>query len=349
MGLWDKIKRTGHRAAGADPLEEIEMPESVALVPDEHYFRVFLAQMHLADASTFLSQWLPGAHVGVTYTRQGAAAVEYSKVLRPDPERMAAGARLNFPVTDLVPYRGGVVEIDAALFGLQTGSRLDLVVDVLQAVSGLPLPAVGPALDIAGQVTKAAKSLVQGGDGVVHLNVHQSYVSATGSNDGNVLRPLYVAGMLAGSAAIPPASLRVVNDRLHVVDADGRPQPLVDRDFLLLKIEGRSDRDDFWLPELDLLLSRSITALRHGDTPRAEAYRQDAVAAVFDSPALTWVDRERVIAAVRTRFALVAEAGLGATAERDPQSVGELVDRYGPSIDWVLAEGPSVREHALRP
>jgi hypothetical protein len=89
---------------------------------------------------------------------------------------MAAGARLNFPVTDLVPFRGGVVEIDAALFGLQTGSRLDLVVDVLQTVSGLALPAVGPALEVASQVTAAAKTLVEANDGVVHLNVHQSYV-----------------------------------------------------------------------------------------------------------------------------------------------------------------------------
>jgi len=325
------------------------MQESDALVPDEHYFRVFLAQMHLADASTFLSHWLPGAHVSVTYSRQGAAAVEYSKVLRPDPDRMAAGARLNFPVTDLVPYRGGVVEIDAALFGLQTGSRLDLVVDVLQTVSALPLPAVGPALDIANQVTAAARNLVQGSDGVVHLNVHQSYVSAAGSNAGNVLRPLYVVGMLAGDAPLPSASLRVVDDRLHVVDAQGQPQPLADRDFLLLKIEGRANRDDFWLPEFDLLLSKSITALRHGDATRAEAYRQDAVAAVFDSPELTWVDRERVIAAVRARFAAVAGAGLGASADADPQSVRELVDRYGPDVNRVLAEGPSEREYALRP
>lgn len=348
MPFWNMIKRTGRRRAGVDPLEELEVDGASALVPDEHYFRVSLAQMHLADESTFLSHWLPGAHVGVTYTRQDASPVEYSKVLRPDPARMAAGARLNFAVTDLVPYRGGVLEIEAALFGLQTGSRLDLVVDVLQAVSGLALPAVGPALEVASRVTAAAKSLVEANDGVVHLNVHQSYVSAGGTGADNVLRPLHIAAMLATDAPILTASLRVVNDRLHVVDGEGAVRPLVDCDFLLLKIEGRPDRDDFWLPELELLLSRAITALRHGDTSRAENYREDALSFVWDSPALTWVDRERVAAAATKRFDVVASARRGASAGRDPQSLRELVDQYGPGVDLVLAEGPSKHNHALR-
>jgi hypothetical protein len=107
--------------------------------------------------------------------------------------------------------------------------------------------------------------------------------------------------MLATDAPIP-APMRVLGDRLLVVRADGGVQPLVGFDFVLLKIEGRHDRDDFWLPELELLLSKGISALRHGDTSRANAYRQDALAAVWDSVALTWVDRERVAAAVAKRL-----------------------------------------------
>jgi hypothetical protein len=39
MGLWDTIRRTGQRQAGADPLAELEVDGAVPLVPDEHYFR----------------------------------------------------------------------------------------------------------------------------------------------------------------------------------------------------------------------------------------------------------------------------------------------------------------------
>jgi hypothetical protein len=324
MRIWDRIRRSGQRQAGADPLAQIEVDGAVPLVPDEHYFRVSLAQMHLATESTLWADWVPGAHVAVSYSRQNAPLAEYSRVLRPDPERLAQGARLNFPITDLVPYRGGVLEIEAALFGLQAGNRLDLVVDVLQVVSGLGLPAVGAALQVAGQITTATRDLVAAGDGVVHLNMHQSYVAANGVGTGNVLRPMYVAALLSDNDQLATGSLTVVGDQLHV-DGPTGPEPLLGRDFLLLKIEARPDRDDFWLPELELFLSKAITALRHGDKSRAEDYRQDAVAAVWDTPTLTWVDRERVVAAVRERFAAVADSGLGATGAAAPSSVRELV------------------------
>ena len=347
MGLWDTIRRTGQRQAGVDPLDELEVEGANPLLPDQDYFRIVLAQMHLANKSTFLSHWLPGAHVRVKYTRQDAPAVEYAKVLRPDAERMAAGARINFPVTDLVPYRGGVVEIEAALFGLQNGTRLDLAVDVLEAVSGLALPAVATAVTVASQVTAAAKKLVEAGDGVVHLNIHQSYVSADGTNAENTLRPLYLAARLAGEPAVDPTSLRVVKDRLHVAGPGGETIPLVGVDFLLLKVESRVHRDDFWLPEFELLLSKAIAALRNGDKPRAENYRQDAIAAALDSPVLTWVDRERVVEAAKARFAVVAGAGLGAAGGREPRTVRDLVEKYAPDVDLVLARGPSSRAQAL--
>ena len=340
MTIWDQLKRTGRRQAGVDVLAEIEVAGTPALVPDQDYFRVSLAQMHLADESTLLADWVPGAHVNVGYHRQGAADAEYSRVLRPDPERLARGARLNFPVTDLVPYRGGVVEVEAALFGLQTGNRLDLVVDVLQLVSGLGLPAVGPALQVAGQVTKAARELVAG-SGAVHLATHQSYVAAGGVNADNTLRPLYLAAMLADDGPAP-TSMSVAGDQLQVPDGGTGVQPLVGRDFVLLKVEGRPDRDDYWLPELELFLSKAIAALRLNDKTRAEDYQRDAIAAVWDSPALTWVDRDRVIASVRQRFAAVAGSGLGATADREP-SVRELVETYAPPVDLVLAQGPATR------
>jgi len=345
MKLWDRIRHTGRRKAGADVLAELADDAALPLVPDQHYFRVLLAQMHLADRSTLLSHWLPGAHVDVSYTRQDAAPVRYSKVMRPDLRHLAEGARINYPITDLVPYRGGVVEIDAVLFGLRTGTRLDLAVDVLQAVSGLQLPAVGPAVAVASQVSAAARALVDSGDGVAHLTVHQSYLAGGAVNAGNTLRPLYLAALQHSDATPAPAALRVVNDRLHTTAA-GAPQPLLGVDFLLLRIEARPDRDDFWLPDLELFLSKAIAARRNGNHTAAEAYRQDAIAAAWDSPTLTWVDRDRVVAAVKARFAAVADAGLGVTGRTEPRSLRELVETYGPSTDLVLARGPTHRSAA---
>jgi hypothetical protein len=351
MGFWDTVRRTGQRQAQAFILRELPgAGGGRAVVPEADYIRVWLCEMFLANQSTLLAHWLPAAHVNVSLTQQGQPAMEFSRVLRPNLQHTAGGSvLLNYPITDLVPFNGGVLEVDAALVGLQTGTRLDVVVDLLQVVSQLPIPALEPAVSIARQVTSSTKSFVQGTDGLVHIDMHQGWSGGPGDDAdvSNTLKDSYVAALLATDRQVDPGSLRVVGSRLHQAGSDGSTSHLLGWDFLLLRVEVCDKRDDFWLPELQDQLNKAIEALNDGAPDLAERYRTAAIATVWKSPAFTWTDRDRIVGAVHARFDAVASSGRGAAGVSGPEGLTELVNTYGPKLDEVRANGPLTPELAF--
>jgi hypothetical protein len=261
-------------------------------------------------------------------------------------------ALLNYPITDLIPYGGGVLEIDAALFGLQSGTRLDVVVDVLQAVSNLPIPAIDQAVTVARQVATGARDLVAGTDGQVHLDVHQGWSSAAEDAagqepGGNGLRATYIAALLATERQVDPGRLRVVGNRLHTVRDDGTTAHLMGWDFLLLRVEKRSERDDFWLPEFEEQFGRAVDALEQGLPELAQSHRTAAIAIAWKSPNFTWADRDRIITAVNARFDALAGRGRGAAAGPAPRDLSDLVAKFGETSNMVRANGPLTEEQAF--
>lgn len=359
MSVWEKVRRTGQRQARAFVLQRIPSSGAdpgelqPALVPEQDYFQVWLCQMFLGTRSTLTADWLPAAHARVSLIRTGRPPVEYSKVLRPETHQLAQGVKLNYPLTPLIPFNGGMVEIEAALVAWQQSNRMDVAVELLQAVSAVafPLPALAPALGVATIVTTAARDLVDKCDGAVHLNLHQSYTAGNGNSPepDTVLRPTYLAVLLADENQVEPGTLRVVDSQLRHVDDHGQLHHLVGWDFLLLRVEGRATLDSFWLPEMEDLLDRAITALEAGNRTLAENYRTSAIGIALRSPLFTWVDRDRIVGAVRARFDHVAKLGLGAVPTRKPESLTELVTQYGPSLNEVRKRGRMSEASAFGP
>jgi hypothetical protein len=360
MSVWDLVRRTGQRQARAFVLQQIPSSGAdpgelqPALIPEQDYFQVWLCQMFLGTRSTLTADWLPAAHARVSVIRTGRPPMEYSKVLRPEAHQVAQGVKLNYALTPLIPFNGGIVEVEAALVAWQQSNRMDVAVELLQSVSALafPLPAVAPALGVATIVTTAARDLVDKCDGAVHLNLHQSYTAGNGAasdpEPDTVLRPTYIAVLLADENQVSPGTLRVVDSQLCHVEGNGQLRHLIGWDFLLLRVEGRATLDTFWLPEMEDLLDRAITALEAGNRALAESYRTSAIALVLRSPLFTWVDRDRIIDAVKARFDHVANRGLGAVPTRKPESLTELVTQYGPSVSEVQKRGSMSEAMAFR-
>lgn len=358
MRIWDKMRHTGQRDTKAFVFREIPQAgiapgtAGPALMVEQDYFRVWLCEIFLGTRSTLLADWLPAAHARVSVTRPGRTPLEFSKVVRPQPGHLAQGVRLNYPLTDLIPYKGGVVEIEAALVAWQQANRIDVAVELLQAVSALPVPSVAPALAIAAQVTTAARDLVRKGDGAVHLDLHQAFVSsengaATAPETGNILRPTYMAVLLADENEVSPGTLRVVNSQLCQLGTDGKVRHLLGWDFLLLRVEARSAIDDFWLPEMEELLDKAIAALEASSPTVARHYRSAAIAVAWRSPLFTWSDRDRIIGAIKARFDEVADRGLGAAPARRPESLTAMVEQYGPTADQVHDRGRMTEANAF--
>ena len=358
--IWEKVRRTGQRQAQAFVFQEIPsagahpgVPQP-ALVPEQDYFRVWLCEVFLGTRSTLTADWLPLVHARVAVTRPGWPPLEYSKVLEPEPGHLAQGVQLNYPLTDLIPFKGGVVEVEAALLAWQHAYPIDAVVDLLKMLSTMPIPPAAAALAIATQVTTAVRDLVQKGNGAVHLDLHQSF-AASGNEEGrnaepeNALRPSYLAVLLADESQVSPGTLRVVDSQLHQVGDDGQLRHLLGWDFLLLRIEGRATLDDFRLPEVEELLNKAMAALEAGRPTVATNYRSAAIAAAWRSPLLTWTDRDRIIDAIKARFDHVAQRGLGVVPTPAPESLTALVGQYGPDVGEIRARGPMTEASGFAP
>jgi hypothetical protein len=345
-GFWSSVRTTIARPARQlvyagipGPGAEVGGWEPV-LNPHEGYVRVWLSQLFLARKSTLLSGWVPAAHARVAVSVAGRTTHEFGRVLRPDPDAMADGVRLNFPLSDLLPYEGGDVEVEAALIGLRSGNHLDVVVDLLSMVSALPVP----GLDVAVKVSTGVRDLVTRSDGAVHLNLHETLTAAGGG--GSPVRSQYRALVLASHEQLASERLRVVDERLHQLDG-GTVVPLEGYDFMLLRVECRADRPDYWLPEIEELWTKAVGAYRDADTHAAEGYQRAACAAALGSPLLTRVDRRRLIEAIASQWELLSDRGHGVAGGAVPESVTELMRQWAPTVQEAAARGPITANEAF--
>ncbi|MEV4140467.1 hypothetical protein AB0J72_50925 [Dactylosporangium sp. NPDC049742] len=324
MGFWSTVRTTVRRPAEQLVFAALPAEGATPLVPRQGYVRVWLSQMFLQHRSTLLADWVPAAHTRVGITAGGRTTHDYGRVLRPEPGQLTDGVRLNFALTDLVPYEGGEIEVTAVLFGLQSGNHLDVAVDVLSLVSLLPVP----ALPVAAKVSESARDLVVRSDGRVHLDLHQTF-SADGGG-GAVVSPGHLAVVLAAQRDLADADLRVVGDRLHVV-RDGAVVPLAGHDFMLLRLECRTERPDLSIPDADRAWAAAVHAWSEGDDTAADGYQRAARAAVLQSPLLCDGDRRRAVTAIAAQWQQLRDQAQGLTADAVPEDLDALVRRWSPA------------------
>jgi hypothetical protein len=319
------------------PSDRADAPQSdAALTPMGSYLRVWLCELYLRKSTAWGKTWFPAVHAEVQLKFGDLDAATFSRVVRPPDQELAKGVRLNYRLTELLPYNGGVVEIRAALLALQGADPLGAALGVLQEFSALVAPPLGQALTLAAKVSTGTRDLLGATHGGVHLGFHETFV-AEGGGGGNVLRPGYVAVVLASRDQLDPARLRVVDDQLHLVGDGDASAPLQGFDYMLLRIEGRRERDDWRLRNIEEPLEQAILALSQGETSKADAYRTVALATAWRSSDLAVLDRRRVVAAIKEELAQIDDEGFGAVG-------GDLR-----SLDAIMASRamPSAQAAAL--
>jgi hypothetical protein len=277
-GPWSKVSGWLSRNAKAYVLAPIPLDdegEAAPLEPRESYLRVWLSEMCLAKRGSWLGSWSPAVHAEVRLPFGGQPAVTFSRVVRPGDDVLGdgtpgEGVLLNYPLTELVPFNGGTVEIEAALLGLKSDGNDPLAagVTMLESFSGLITPPLG-------QVLAAAAKLTTSAPGVPRPRQRRRPPGPPPDprlrRRGRRQRPpprLPRGRPRHGSPGPAPASLRVRGDRLYQLGSDSgsdheRPKPFTSHDFMLLRIEGREERDDWelLLPEIMEARSRALDAL----------------------------------------------------------------------------------------
>jgi len=299
----ERIKRWLH--SNAEHVTEAFIPDgdSEPLQPDGGYLRLWLAEGFLGTARSWGSDQFPALHGIVSFPLPGRGPASYSVLSRPP---LAGGVRLDYPITPLLPYHGGVIEIDAALYKVASGSPL---ITVLQLVGALQ-PLLGPPLNIAAAIAErlsdGIQSVLDASRQEPLLAIHQSLV-APGSN-GTAVRSGYSA-ILATPQHRLQGTPSVRDGRLVLATAAGAQQP-TGTDYLMLRVECRTERDDWNFPYLDTLIAASAEAYLTGQQARFESLRTEAILRAYNSPDLVPVDRKRVAILVTERIDEIQQLGI---------------------------------------
>jgi hypothetical protein len=183
------------------------------------------------------------------------------------------------------------------------------LVTALQFVGALE-PLLGPPLDLAAAI---ADRLGDGIQAVLDaqqqeplLALHQSLLSPGGS--GTVVRSGYSVILGAPRARLPGAP-SISDGRLVLTTPTGTLQ-LTGTDYLVLRVECRTERDDWSFPYLDTLIDASAEAYLTGQESRFASLRTEAVVRAYNSPDLVPIDRKRVAKLVQQRIDEIKQLGI---------------------------------------
>jgi len=282
-------------------------------VPYGSYVRLWLCEMCLKHSRHWFHDCYPAVHASVQVRFGDRDDVTFSHLARVSQEYLSRGVHINYPLTELLPYNGGVVEVEAALLALHGTDMLETPIKILQDFSNLVTVPLGQVLTLAETVGGAIRELVGATDGRVHLGFHQAFASAGGGGQ-NMLMPGYIAVILATRDDLARERLSVQGDRLHYQrKAGGLPALLRGFDYMLLRIETRHERDNWHLETIETPLNKAIEAMLRGDVEQADAYRKVTLATVFQSPDLAIYDRRRVAEAIKKELSHIEAAAQNTT------------------------------------
>lgn len=315
-------------------------PGELRLEPYKSYFRLWLSEMFLSKRVSWGRERFPAVHSEVRLEFGGQRA-SFSRIAQPPADTLSEGVRLNYRLTELLPYNGGVVEVEAALLALKGSDYLGTAIGVLRQFSNLVAPPLGQALALVQTVATGTRDLLSATGGDVHLGFHQEWVSETPEYAANVLRPGYVAIIAATADEIAAERLTVRDGQLYHRHRDTDvPRHLEGHDYLLIRVEGRSTRDDYELQNIREPLDIALEALSEVpvNRARADAYLTVAVGAAVRSSDLVRHDRRRVVDAIRKEFAEVAQGGSGAVG-RPSRDLNAIMAAWAIPVERAQALG----------
>lgn len=315
MALWDTITGWVQKDArkyiyAPIPIDHVKdaKADGAPLEAGKHYFRLWLSQMYLKKERDWFKSWYPVVHSLVRF-QFGAQVVEVPHIAGPlhlkdvKESNLEHAVQLNYNLTTLMPYNGGVVELAAGLLAMAGKNYLNSAIKVMGDLSGmLVVPQLSAALAVAQPIANGVQDLLSGGDGEMALGLHQSFAAA-GGGGANDLRPGYIAVVLAEEGKYEKSNFWVETDGLRYGPTQQASRPLTGVTHMLFRIEGRTERDD-WMGLTPIIQARdeALKALADGNNDQADAAIKRAIFLVRTSPDLTAADRKRVAAAVKTEY-----------------------------------------------
>lgn len=281
------------------------------------YFRLWLVEMCLRKDRAWFISWHPAVHSMVRF-QFGSRQVDIPSLAgelslpNVDQQNLDRVVQLNHPMTTLLPFNGGTVELTAGLLAMEGTNLVAGFIKTMSDFAGLLLiPQLSAAVAVATPIAGGLEQLLAAANGGLHLGLHQTFASKGGG--ANEFRPGYIAVILADATNLDQAALWVKDDRLHIGASADALQSLSGFAYMLFRIEKRADRDDWeGLTSIREPYDSALDALEQQDQQRAETFIRTAIAKALQSPDLTQADRIRVARTLKEEYDHAGDLGLGA-------------------------------------
>jgi hypothetical protein len=293
---------------------QLEIPDSTAdadgLKLNDGYFQVFVSECFLKYKKEWFNDLFPAAHTALRYSVANRPNVDLSHVSRSSSDDLSAAIIHNTKVTNLVPWRGGTLEIDCSLISLRGKNELKSAFQLLGSFSELVAAPVAQALNVAGKVATGVQDLMISNNGDVHLNYSNSFTSAQGKNP---LRPGHFLSILATQADLKGYKFSVEKDHLL---ANGKDFTAFD--YLLFRLDYYRQNPE-WnsFVEIDRAMTSAMNAYADG-TPeglqKGDEHRIAARIAANNSDDLSPLDKIRVVKSIDGYLEQYRQAAYGGAA-----------------------------------
>lgn len=331
MRLWQRVKGWVESNATHVTLKFLPDASGKPIDPYNGYVRVWLAEGFLAQQKTWGNQHFPALHGGVSLTFIGNEQAAFTYFDRPPAAWTVPGAQLDFPITPLVPFNGGTVEVEAALYQATIGGPLATAVSLVGSFASLMGPPLAAAAAVADRLSIGLDALLSATGNQPVLGLHWTMTSAGGG--GSVLQPGHLVVIGTPEQQLG-GTLSIKDGRLHLDTGGGAHLP-TGVDYLVLRVECRRERDDWRLPELDALIRAAGEASIRGQKDTFAAQRTEAIARAWNSTDLAPGDRMRVALLVKQELDNLGTLGIVPGPERSLESIAasQMVPADDPQLD----------------
>ena len=134
--LWRRVKETFD--ADAEHLHRIFFPQlgAAALTPGDSYVRIWLSELFLAKQVQWGVERLPAVQASVRMLFGGVTPTTFATLVQPSSTGGASGVFEDYQPTELLPYQGQSVELQAALYEILGQNNLRTAIDIVTDKKG---------------------------------------------------------------------------------------------------------------------------------------------------------------------------------------------------------------------
>jgi hypothetical protein len=317
--LWRRVRQKFD--ADAAQLHRIFLPEpdGIRMTPNDSYLRLWLSELFLAKAVEWGVERSPAVQASVRLLFDGVTPKTFATLAQPKPQADGHGIAEDYQLTELLPYLGQSVELEAGLYEILGANNLRTAIDIVTDFASLVVPPVSAALTVVDKVASGIEKVITANATDPVLALHGT-LAAPGGGLTNELRPGWLAVVRATEAELPAASLQIRDGRLH---RDGHR--LTGFDYMVLRVEGRATREDWRTPDLDRAVMEALYARDIGRAEEFERLRAEALSRIYFSADLTPGQRKQVAVSVKEEM---SETAPGAVALGE-MTLAAIVERRG--------------------